>query len=140
MNNIMKDTFEMLNLINNSLIKEYEALLEIELTPKQSLLLDYVHKSKLTVNELAYNMNITASAVSQLVKRMEKDHYVKREINTQNRREINVLLDWKGIKIYETYDEIDKLMIEKYYSKLEEDEVKQLNSIVKKLSEYVLNE
>lgn len=136
----MKDTFEMLNLINNSLIKEYEALLEIELTPKQSLLLDYVHKSKLTVNELAYNMNITASAVSQLVKRMEKDHYVKREINTQNRREINVLLDWKGIKIYETYDEIDKLMIEKYYSKLEEDEVKQLNSIVKKLSEYVLNE
>ena len=63
------------------------------LTPKQSLIIEHVQQhNTLTVSELTEKMNVTTSAVSQLLSKLEKEHYIERSINPNSRREIVVTL------------------------------------------------
>jgi DNA-binding MarR family transcriptional regulator len=59
----------------------------------------YVAKRS-TVGEIAMEMNISSSAVSQLIAKLEKNQYIKREINLQNRREIFITLDEKRSGVF----------------------------------------
>nr|WP_275695652.1 MarR family transcriptional regulator [Fredinandcohnia sp. SECRCQ15] len=137
----MKETFHILDEVNSLLLKEFESILDYELTPKQTMVVHHVHQSTtITVNELAHLMNISASAVSQLLNKLEQENYVKREINPNNRREILITLGSKGLELYDEYDKIDQKIIDKYYSKLTEDEMIQFQSIVKKLHTIITTE
>ncbi|MFT4415853.1 MarR family winged helix-turn-helix transcriptional regulator [Fredinandcohnia humi] len=130
----MKETFQLLDQINSLLLKEFESVFKYELTTKQSLVIHHVNQANtLTVNDLAQLMDISASAVSQLLNKLEKEKYIKREINPTNRREILISLGSKGYELYEEYDKIDQTIIEKYYSKLSTEEMVQFQTIVKKL-------
>lgn len=136
-----KETFKLLDEVNSLLLREFESILHYELTPKQSMLIQFVHISKtITVNELALQMNISASAVSQLLNKLEKEEYVKREINPENRREILISLARKGLKLYEEYDKIDQRVIDKYFSKLTTDEMVQFRTVIEKLHSIIIDE
>ncbi|MEH7381520.1 MarR family transcriptional regulator [Bacillus sp. JJ1533] len=130
----MKETFTLLDEVNSLLLKEFESIFHYDITTKQSIVLHHVHQEgTMTVNELAQLMNISASAVSQLLNKLESEHYIKREINPNNRREILISLGSKGIELYEESEKIDQKIMEKYYSKLTEEEMIQFQTIVKKL-------
>ncbi|WP_453990709.1 MarR family winged helix-turn-helix transcriptional regulator [Bacillus nitroreducens] len=130
----MKETFNLLDEVNSLLLKEFESIFKYDITTKQSIVLHHVHQAKIiTVNELAQLMNISASAVSQLLNKLESEHYIKREINPNNRREILISLGSKGVELYEESDKIDQKIMEKYYSKLTEEEMVQFQTIVRKL-------
>ena len=127
--------------MDSHFIKLHQNLLSDELSPKQIILLDFIKKnSQVTIGQIAYYMNITSSAVGQLVSKLEEQQYVSRSINPENRREIFVSLDTSGMKYFEREEEIKRFIISRYYSELELSEVMQLKEIVQKLNQIVLKE
>ncbi|MBM7716076.1 DNA-binding MarR family transcriptional regulator [Bacillus thermophilus] len=119
---------------NLAIVNEYRPLMKYDLTSKQEMLLKLVRKyNVLTVSELAKHMKVTSSAVSQIMSKLEKDHYIKRSINPANRREIIVSLAQKGKEYFAERDHIEIKIIQKYYSKLSLEEIITLKNITIKL-------
>ncbi|WP_010283585.1 MarR family winged helix-turn-helix transcriptional regulator [Bacillus timonensis] len=136
----MKETFTLLDEVNSLLLKEFESIFHYDITTKQSIVLHHVNQAgTITVNELAQLMNISASAVSQLLNKLESEQYIKREINPNNRREILISLGSKGKELYEESEKIDQKIMEKYYSKLTKEEMIQFQTIVGKLHSIITN-
>ncbi|WP_374017040.1 MarR family transcriptional regulator [Paenibacillus thiaminolyticus] len=120
--------------MNVMLIQAHEFLNDSEITAKQTILLELVHKhGRLTVSELAERMEVSSSAVSQIVSKLEKAKYVSREINPNNRREIFVRLDERGVEHFAREEELERTIIDRYYSQLDYEEVVTLRNIILKL-------
>ena len=85
--NKMKSIFTKLDEINYVLLHHYEEIIDHNITPKQALVLEHVHRhSKLSVNELASKMKVTPGAISQLLAKLEQQQYIVRSINPESRR------------------------------------------------------
>lgn len=123
-------TYEM----NVKLAKAQEALFTDDLSMKQSMVLDFVQKhEKCTMGEIAHYMEITPSAISQIVTRLEKENYLKRDINPNNRREVVVMLDEFGHAYYQRDEQINELIINKIYSKMPVEDLEQLRNLIQRL-------
>lgn len=109
-----------------------------ELTQKQVMLLDLLKHRSLTVNEIAEAFSITASAASQLIKKLEKKKYVRRDINEENRREIIVSLGEAGKDYIQKIDEVEFHLVRKYYSQLDREDLIKLKEITEKLYEVIV--
>ncbi|MCG7317609.1 MarR family transcriptional regulator [Brevibacillus laterosporus] len=99
----------------------------------------YLEK-RITVGEIAIEMNISSSAVSQLIAKLEKIQYIKREINLQNRREVFISLDKNGLEYFSKQVYVEQQIADKIYSKLSSNEVNELERIVEKLKEIAMKE
>ncbi|WP_170295561.1 MarR family winged helix-turn-helix transcriptional regulator [Chengkuizengella sediminis] len=122
--------------LNSIFLDEYHKLVDKEvlnLTPKQSILLDLLNKKSLTNSEIAKHFSITPSAATQLINKLEKKGYLKREININNRREIIVHLDEKGIEYNNLMSKFELHLIQKYYSKLDKKDLENLVDLQEKL-------
>ncbi|MGY3187192.1 MarR family winged helix-turn-helix transcriptional regulator [Lysinibacillus sp. TE18511] len=127
--------------MDSHFIKLHQNLVTDDLSPKQLILLDFIEKnSQVTIGQIASYLNITSSAVGQLVSKLEEQQYVTRRINPENRREIFVSLDTSGFKYFEREEEIKRFIISKYYSKLELSELVQLKEVIQKLNQIVIKE
>ncbi|HDR4601663.1 MULTISPECIES: MarR family winged helix-turn-helix transcriptional regulator [Bacillus] len=127
--------------IDRLIFKHYKQYLNIGITTQQVVVLDIVYVAKRsTVGEIAMEMNISSSAVSQLIAKLEKNQYIKREINLQNRREIFITLDEKGVEYFSKQDYVKQQISDKIYSKLTSKDVNQLERIVEKLKEIAMKE
>ncbi|HZG80407.1 MAG TPA: MarR family transcriptional regulator [Brevibacillus sp.] len=137
----VKEMNEAEYLINTLLLHEYRSLLDDEITTKQALLLELIHKhQRMTVREIADQMGVSSSAVSQIVGKLEKMGYVKREINLQNRREILVQLGSQGVAYFTKQEAVERDIIERFYSKMAFEEVQQLRALTLKLQNIVEEE
>lgn len=126
---------------NMMLLQEYKELMDDEITTKQSVLLELVHKhGSLNISEIAEAMEITSSAVSQIVSKLEKEGYIKREINPSNRREIFVEIDTKGVEYFKRYEEVERSIINRFYSKLDWDEIVVLRKLSLKFKKVIEKE
>ncbi|RXZ84709.1 MarR family transcriptional regulator [Paenibacillaceae bacterium] len=122
--------------INTLMLSDISQLLNqqfSDLTQRQMSVVLMVSDRARTINEIANHFSITASAASQLIKKLEKAGYVKRDINLNNRREIIVTLDRLGEELSARMTEMDMYIIEKYYMKFDEQELVQLLGLLKKL-------
>ncbi|MCJ8007054.1 MarR family winged helix-turn-helix transcriptional regulator [Lederbergia wuyishanensis] len=128
--------------IKSVFINEYKKILdEHDLSSKQSLVLNILHKrKKLTMNEIAGIINATPSAASQFIRKLEKQQYVKREVNIDNRREVFVLLDNKGDDFYKELKAVDEMVLEKYFLQLSKEDLLKYHEILKKLHEIVVKQ
>ncbi|WP_291559535.1 MarR family winged helix-turn-helix transcriptional regulator [Clostridium sp. UBA2485] len=97
-------------------------------------------ESILSISQLAELMNVTSSAVSQIVSKLEKEKYLLRTINPSNRREIIVQLDERGHNYYSKEEEINKEIVNHFYSRLKTEEVIQLRNILVELNHVVEEE
>ncbi|MFU1796946.1 MarR family winged helix-turn-helix transcriptional regulator [Paenibacillus azoreducens] len=101
------------------LTQEYANVLDESVTSSQIIILNHLDSSgSMLTGELARQLNITPSAVSQMLNKMEKRQLVKRSINPNNRREILVELDTAGLKFIEMNKKIELSIIERFYAKL----------------------
>ncbi|WP_368483757.1 MarR family transcriptional regulator [Lysinibacillus sp. AC-3] len=66
--------------------------------------------------ELAKLMGTSASAVSQLVNRLEQESFIKRTMSKKDRREVIIELDERGYLYFQKQEEIELTIIYKYYS------------------------
>jgi MarR family transcriptional regulator, organic hydroperoxide resistance regulator len=133
---ISKKILDYSNALSSLFLEDYKKLLTDEfgeLSTKQQVILELLRVQTRTVNEISEYLSITASAASQLISKLEKQGYVKREINPNNRREILVTLGEKGTYYNKMVDKNQMYMIEKYYAKLTKEDLEKLLDIHIKL-------
>jgi MarR family transcriptional regulator, organic hydroperoxide resistance regulator len=124
------------NALSSLFLEDYKKLISNEfadLSTKQQVILELLRVKTRTVNEISHFLSITASAASQLISKLEKQDYVKREINPDNRREIIVQLGEKGHQYNQMVDKNQLFIIEKYYAKLPKEDLEKLLDIHEKL-------
>ncbi|KIL72941.1 MarR family winged helix-turn-helix transcriptional regulator [Bacillus badius] len=127
--------------INRLIYKQYKQYLNSGITTQQAVVLDIVYLAKrITVGEIAIEMNISSSAVSQLIAKLEKNKFIKREINLQNRREVLITLDENGLEYFSKQDYVERQIADKIYSKLSANELDELERIVGKLKSIAMKE
>lgn len=125
---------------NVMLTEEFSTLLDETLTTKQALFLSLLQShGPLQTLELAKLMGTSASAVSQLVGRLEQEGFIKRSISKKDRREIIIQLDTRGHDYFQKQEEIELAIINKYYSQLPKGDLLQLKEIFMKLHAIVSN-
>lgn len=128
-------------MINRLIYKHYKQYLNSGITTQQAVVLDIVYLAKrITVGEIAIEMNISSSAVSQLIAKLEKNKYIKREINLQNRREVFITLAENGLEYFSKQDYVEQQIADKIYSKLSSKELDELERIVGKLKGIAMKE
>ncbi|MED0667547.1 MarR family transcriptional regulator [Bacillus badius] len=127
--------------INRLIYKQYKQYLNSGITTQQAVVLDIVYLAKrITVGEVAMEMSISSSAVSQLIAKLEKNKFIKREINLQNRREVFITLDENGLEYFSKQDYVERQIADKIYSKLSSNELDELERIVEKLKSIAMKE
>ncbi|MGE7949551.1 MarR family winged helix-turn-helix transcriptional regulator [Lysinibacillus sp. NPDC093688] len=126
---------------NLMLTEEFSSLLDETLTTKQALFLSLLKtKGPLQTFELAKLMGTSASAVSQLVNRLEQENYIKRTTSKKDRREVIIELDERGHLYFQKLEEIELAIIYKYYTKLNRKDLLQLKDILSKLNSIISEE
>ncbi|MCY7677663.1 MarR family winged helix-turn-helix transcriptional regulator [Bacillus pumilus] len=124
--------------IHQKLRLEFEELFVDELTDKQHIVLNFVEqKGGSSPIQIAQQLGITQSAVSQLLNTLEKKEWIRRSINPNNRRELHVELSEKAKTYLENMRKVELAIIEKYYSVLSFDEITTLTSIYEKLDQLI---
>jgi len=126
---------------NLRLTEEFSSLLDETLTTKQAVFLNLLQtKGPLQTYELAKLMGTSASAVSQLVNRLEQESFIKRTLSKKDRREVIIELDERGHLYFQKQEEIELAIIYKYYSKLNREDLLQLKDILSKLHTIISEE
>lgn len=139
--NLVTEINEITYSMNARLIKERQSLFNEDLSSKQIILMDLVKKeSQLSISQLAEAMNVTSSAVSQIVSKLEREKYLLRTINPDNRREIIVQLDERGYQYYSKEEEINREIVNRFYSRMKMEDMIQLRDILVKLNHVVEEE
>ena len=116
----MREIHTLLDSINLMLLADFKSLMNLDLTGKQWIVLNLLDKQgRLTVNELAQALDVTPSAVSQLLRKLQKEGYIHRNMNPANRRETFVYLHNRGKELFLEVEKMEEILAEKYYSKLE---------------------
>lgn len=137
--NYVQEINQMIDEMNLHLAAEYQDLMDNTVSSKQVLVLMMIHaEGVITTSKLATNLDITPSAVSQLLNRLEQNSYVKRTINQENRREILIELDYSGVDYFEKLSQIEQTTADKYYAKLGMKDVQELHRILLKLKNIVI--
>lgn len=104
----------------------YKEYVNNSITLKQQCILLVLSNKDFTVGELAKKSNSTVSSLSQILSKLEKADYIKRYINTNNRRETFVTLSDKGLKQIEGIKKSQLSLSKDLFSKLDS---KQLNDV-----------
>lgn len=110
----------MLDEFNVLITKEVKELSDYNLTSQQEVILIYISKhEKITTSEISHAFDITKSAVSQVLTKLEQEKMILKLVNPDNRRESFIVLDERGKSFIAKLADIDQMMIDKYYSKID---------------------
>lgn len=90
-----------------------------------------------TPKELAEKMNVTKSAISQQLVKLEKDGYIFRRQHTEDKRAFSVELGEKGLLYKKEMDAYMQQVSEKYYASLSPEELTNLLSALQKLTKVI---
>ncbi|GIN62586.1 hypothetical protein J27TS8_25790 [Robertmurraya siralis] len=134
LNQIEYDCHVMLN-------QEYAALLDDSISEKQLITLNQLEKKgRMLTGELATLLNITPSAVSQMLNKLEKKQFIRRFINSDNRREIFVELAQGGIDYLNLNRQIELSIIKRFYAKLPWEDLQHLKRIMLQFKAIIIKE
>lgn len=134
LNQIEYDCHVMLN-------QEYAALLDDSISEKQLITLNQLEKKgRMLTGELATLLNITPSAVSQMLNKLEKKQFIRRFINSENRREIFVELAQGGIDYLNLNRQIELSIIKRFYAKLPWEDLQHLKRIMLQFKAIIIKE
>lgn len=123
---------------NNLLRREYSRFRDEivcgRLSHSQGLLLSLlVENDGLTQKELSTQLRIRPASLGELVDKLEKMKYVKRQVNEKDKRFSNVYLLDEGRKVFKEIIQAKRIDAEDIFSILSEDEKNQLSALMTKL-------
>lgn len=108
--------------------KYFTELNEFELSYQQEqMLLLFKRQDTWTTTEIATKMNVSKSAVSQVLKVLEQRGFVQKEKNPDNLRESFIRLGPIGLEYSKQIDAIEERLAEEMFSVLEDDEMTMIN-------------
>jgi DNA-binding MarR family transcriptional regulator len=100
----------------------------------QAILLKVLlEKEKLTNKDIVEILDIRPSSAGELVKKLEKNEYIKREINSEDKRVYNIFLTEKGKKKAQIITNSRNKKVEEIFKGLTKDEQEQLSELLEKL-------
>ncbi|PHA01854.1 MarR family transcriptional regulator [Bacillus pseudomycoides] len=136
-NNLIQQINSIQNHLNVQLASRFEHKIDNQLTAKQVLLLELIRIGVTSTKDLATQMNISTSAVSQLLNKLETKEYITRNINKENRREIILKLATKGEQYFEESQMLEDEINRNVYGQLPLEDLKHLVRILEKLNTIV---
>ncbi|EJV69693.1 hypothetical protein IEO_00416 [Bacillus wiedmannii] len=137
---------EVINEMNRAYTELYILLFqdlkdEFGLTGQQESMLFHIHLNEnTTANNIASTFNITKSAVSQVLSKLEKQKMISKQVNPNNKREYFLTLGPNGSKYIERLSELDDVLIEKYFSKIDIEALQQMTDTLTKINKVILEE
>ncbi|TCJ01310.1 MarR family winged helix-turn-helix transcriptional regulator [Cytobacillus praedii] len=134
----MKDEYiHQINILQNNfnifVAKKFENKLDNQLTAKQVLLLELIKEGVTSTKDIADKLNVSTSAVSQILNKLDDRGYIERKFNPQNRREIILYLADKAHQYFKELAVLKKQINKEIYGKLSSHDLKQLKDILEKL-------
>ncbi|MBS4220109.1 MarR family transcriptional regulator [Bacillus sp. FJAT-49711] len=90
-----------------------------------------------TPTDLAEKMNITKSAISQQLVKLEIEGYIYRKQHSEDKRTISVELGEKGLLYKKEMERFMQQVSEKYYASLSTDELTNFLSALQKLTKVI---
>lgn len=121
------------NQLNVLLANKYESFIDNQLTAKQVFILELIRTGITSSTDLAQHLQVSTSAVSQLLNKLENQGYVERTINPENRRKIEITLAAKSVQYFEQITQLEKQINENIYGQLPQEDLEALSTILKKL-------
>ncbi|MEJ9253227.1 MULTISPECIES: MarR family winged helix-turn-helix transcriptional regulator [Bacillus cereus group] len=137
---------EVINEMNRAYTELYILLFqdlkdEFGLTGQQESMLFHINLNEnTTANNIATTFNITKSAVSQVLSKLEKQKMISKQVNPNNKREYFLTLGPNGSKYIERLSELDDVLIEKYFSKIDIEALQQMTDTLTKINKVILEE
>lgn len=130
--NLILDEFNVL------ITKEFKELDDFHLTSQQEVVLIYIsRRDRVTAAQIAQEFDITKSAVSQVLTKLEQQDLIAKIVNPDNRRESFIVLGKQGKRFMDTLEEIDDQMIEKYYSKVKIDDLIHMTNTMEEINQVI---
>lgn len=121
------------NELNVLLASKYENFIDNQLTAKQVFILELIRTGITSSTDLAQHLQVSTSAVSQLLNKLDNQGYIERTINQKNRRKIEITLAMKSIQYFEQITLLEKEINENIYGQLPKEDLEALSTILKKL-------
>ncbi|MES5868036.1 MarR family transcriptional regulator [Bacillus cereus group sp. RP32] len=137
---------EVINEVNRAYTELYILLFqdlkdEFGLTGQQESMLFHINLNEnTTANNIASTFNITKSAVSQVLSKLEKQQMISKQVNPNNKREYFLTLGPNGSKYMERLSKLDDVLIEKYFSKIDIEALQQMTDTLTKINKVILEE
>ncbi|MCC2461356.1 MarR family winged helix-turn-helix transcriptional regulator [Bacillus mobilis] len=137
---------EVINEMNRAYTELYILLFqdlkdEFGLTGQQESMLFHINLNEnTTANNIASTFNITKSAVSQVLSKLEKQQMISKQVNPNNKREYFLTLGPNGSKYMEQLSKLDDVLIEKYFSKIDIEALQQMTNTLTKINKVILEE
>ncbi|MED1055668.1 MarR family winged helix-turn-helix transcriptional regulator [Bacillus mycoides] len=114
---------------------------EFGLTGQQESMLFYINLNEnTTANNIASTFNISKSAVSQVLSKLEKQKMISKQVNPNNKREYFLTLGPNGRKYIDRLSKLDDVLIEKYFSKIDIEALEQMTETLTKINKVILEE
>ncbi|HFK1727310.1 MULTISPECIES: MarR family winged helix-turn-helix transcriptional regulator [Bacillus] len=123
--------------MNIQLARRFEEKIDNGLTAKQVLLLELIKTGVTSTKELAHKLDISTSAVSQILNKLEDKGYIGRCINKDNRREIILSLADKANQYFIDINNLEEKINCQVYGQLSLEDLKELTNILEKLHKIV---
>lgn len=86
----------------------------------------YDNNGKLTMKEISEGIHRSKSTVTQLVDKLLKAGYVKKESDVEDKRFSYIILTEKGLSIKKDFKEISENVINKFFEGFNEEEIENL--------------
>lgn len=114
---------------------------DISLTKRQQVMLLYILKQeKVTMAGLAEYCDISKSAVSQTIKKLEELSIIKCVINKENRREVNIEFGTKGLQMKKEFLQMEQNLIEQYLVKIDINDLKLVQEVAHSFEKIISEE
>lgn len=123
--------------LNIELARRFEREIDNKLTAKQVLILELINAGVTTTKELADKLDISPSAVSQMLNKLDDRGYIVRYINKDNRREIVLRLAEKANQYFINANNLEEKINTQVYGQLSLEDLKTLKNILEKLQNIV---
>lgn len=89
-------------------------------------------KQSISVNAISERMIDKMSNVSRLIDKLESKHYIKRKINSKDRRQVDIQISDKGLNLIQDIEKTEDKIFSNFQN-LSKSESEQLNSLLDKL-------
>jgi len=121
----------------------YGEISHLSINPHQIPLIQYLYENeKASQDEVADFLFLSKGTVAKILRRLEDDGIIEREVNQENRRKNDVVLSEKGKEIAIKIEKIDEKWESQIYKDLTKEEIEKGEEIIKKMvknSEEIIN-
>jgi DNA-binding MarR family transcriptional regulator len=117
-----------------TIIRDEHREVNLQLTSPQIQLLQFLdNDGPLMMSEIATKLGITLGGVTALANRMDRAQLIERRRSEEDRRVVRLVITDEGKALLDKLSKARSKTLQKYFSKLSADEIKELERLCRKM-------